>query len=215
MDVLYGTVRWAQVHVRGANVFKEYWRNEEATEKAFSNGYFRTGDLAVRSPDGYYELRGRTSDLIISGGYNIYPREIEEFLQLQPEIAEAAVVGAPDPVWGEVPVAYVVSTQSFDPADMQLRCKRSFASFKMPRSIHVVEQLPRNAMGKVAKKQLPQSPISATLLPEEKPARQASVRRWRSTDDHLAVKYRQPHFRIRDFHRIDRKDIVRQHHEIR
>ncbi len=101
-----------QVHVRGANVFKEYWRNEEATEKAFSDGYFRTGDLAARSADGYYELRGRSSDLIISGGYNIYPREIEEFLQSQPEIAEAAVVGTPDPVWGEVPVAYVVSAEA-------------------------------------------------------------------------------------------------------
>jgi malonyl-CoA/methylmalonyl-CoA synthetase len=143
-----------QVYVRGANVFREYWRNREATDKAFSDGYFRTGDLAVRSADGYYELRGRASDLIISGGYNIYPREIEEFLQLQPEIAEAAVVGAPDPVWGEVPVAYVVRTQSFDPADIQARCKASLASFKMPRSIHVVEQLPRNAMGKVAKKEL-------------------------------------------------------------
>jgi malonyl-CoA/methylmalonyl-CoA synthetase len=143
-----------QVYVRGANVFKEYWRNGEATERAFRDGYFRTGDLAVRSPDGYYELRGRASDLIISGGYNIYPREIEEFLQLQPEISEAAVVGAPDPVWGEVPVAYVVRTQPFDPADIQARCKASLASFKMPRSIHVVEQLPRNAMGKVAKKEL-------------------------------------------------------------
>jgi malonyl-CoA/methylmalonyl-CoA synthetase len=145
-----------QVHVRGANVFKEYWRNPAASEKAFVDGYFRTGDLAVRSPDGYYELRGRMSDLIISGGYNIYPREIEEFLQLQPEIAEAAVVGTPDPVWGEVPVAYVVPAQSFDPAEIQLRCKHSLAAFKMPRSIYVVEQLPRNAMGKVAKKQLPQ-----------------------------------------------------------
>jgi acyl-CoA synthetase (AMP-forming)/AMP-acid ligase II len=101
-------------------------------------------------------LQGRTSDLIISGGYNIYPREIEEFLQSQPEIAEAAVVGSPDPVWGEVPVAYVVSREPFDPAHMQLRCKASLASFKMPRSIYVVDQLPRNAMGKVTKKQLPQ-----------------------------------------------------------
>ena len=143
-----------QVYVRGANVFKEYWRNREATDKSFSDGYFRTGDLAVRSGDGYYELRGRAGDLIISGGYNIYPREIEEFLQLQPEIAEAAVIGAPDPVWGEVPVAYVVSTEPLDPAEIQARCKASLASFKMPRAIHVVEELPRNAMGKVAKKEL-------------------------------------------------------------
>lgn len=143
-----------EVYVRGANILKEYWRNEEATRNAFRNGYFRTGDLAIRSSDGYYELQGRASDLIISGGYNIYPREIEEFLQLQPEIAEAAVVGIPDPVWGEIPVAFVVIRQAFDPIDMQLRCKKSLAAFKAPRNIHVVEQLPRNAMGKVAKKQL-------------------------------------------------------------
>ena len=159
--VLLRTERWGRSTFGEPTFFKEYWRNEEATEKAFSDGYFRTGDLGVRSADGYYELRGRTSDLIISGGYNIYPREIEEFLQLQPEIAEAAVVGAPDPVWGEVPVAYVVCAQSFDPEDMQLRCKASLASFKMPRSIYVVEQLPRNAMGKVAKKQL------ACVIPEQ------------------------------------------------
>jgi acyl-CoA synthetase (AMP-forming)/AMP-acid ligase II len=143
-----------QVHVRGANIFEGYWRNEKATEDAFSDGYFRTGDLAIRSGDGYYALQGRMSDLIISGGYNIYPREIEEFLQLQPEIAEAAVVGVPDPIWGEVPVAYVVTRQSFDPVDLQLRCKASLASFKTPHRIHKVEQLPRNAMGKVAKKEL-------------------------------------------------------------
>jgi malonyl-CoA/methylmalonyl-CoA synthetase len=143
-----------QVHVRGANVFRGYWRNEKATEDAFRDGYFRTGDLAIRSSDGYYELQGRMSDLIISGGYNIYPREIEEFLQLQPEIAEAAVVGAPDPIWGEVPVAYVVVKQPFDPTELQLRCKASLASFKTPHRIHKVDQLPRNAMGKIAKKEL-------------------------------------------------------------
>ncbi|MFL6451580.1 MAG: class I adenylate-forming enzyme family protein [Bryobacteraceae bacterium] len=143
-----------QVHVRGGNVFSGYWRNEKATEEAFRDGYFRTGDLAIRSSDGYYELQGRMSDLIISGGYNIYPREIEEFLQLQPEISEAAVVGAPDPIWGEVPVAYVVLRQPLDPAELQARCKASLASFKTPHRIHQIEQLPRNAMGKVAKKEL-------------------------------------------------------------
>ena len=82
---------------------------DEATRAAFVDGWFRTGDLAVRSPDGYYTLVGRRSDLIISGGFNIYPREIEEFLTEQPEIAEAAVVGVADRVRGEVPVAYVVA----------------------------------------------------------------------------------------------------------
>ena len=74
-----------EIHLRGPNVFAGYWRREEATRAAFADGYFRTGDLATRSPDGYYTLCGRQSDLIISGGFNIYPREIEEFLQEQPE----------------------------------------------------------------------------------------------------------------------------------
>jgi malonyl-CoA/methylmalonyl-CoA synthetase len=135
-------------------VFTRYWRNE-ATKAAFLDGYFRTGDLAARASDGYFELQGRTSDLIISGGYNIYPREVEEFFQAQPEIVEAAVVGAPDPTWGEIPIAYLVAAQPFDPAEMKLRCKSSLASFKAPHVIHIVEQLPRNAMGKVDKKRLP------------------------------------------------------------
>ena len=97
-----------ELYLRGPNVFAGYWKREDATRDAFVDGYFKTGDLATRSPDGYFTLSGRKSDLIISGGFNIYPREIEEFLQEQAEIAEAAVVGLPDRMRGEVPVAYVV-----------------------------------------------------------------------------------------------------------
>ena len=97
-----------EIQLKGPNLFAGYWRREEATRAAFVDGWFRTGDLAECSPDGYYTLCGRKSDLIISGGFNIYPREIEEFLQEQEEVAEAAVVGMPDPVRGEVPVAYIV-----------------------------------------------------------------------------------------------------------
>lgn len=150
-----------EIYVRGANVFAGYWRNEEATKATFLNGYFRTGDLAVRSSDGYFELKGRTSDLIISGGYNIYPREVEEFLEAQPEVIEAAVVGVPDPVWGEIPIAYLVTAQPFDPAEMKLRCKSSLAAFKAPHHIQVVENLPRNALGKVDKKHLPRMVVKA------------------------------------------------------
>src|SRR6185437_4125753 len=95
-----------EVYLRGPNIFAGYWRREEATRDAFLDGYFRTGDLATRSADGYYTLSGRRSDLIISGGFNIYPREIEEFLEEQPEISEAAVKGIADRARGEVPVAY-------------------------------------------------------------------------------------------------------------
>ncbi|MBV9502473.1 MAG: AMP-binding protein [Acidobacteriaceae bacterium] len=140
-----------EVHLRGPNVFSGYWRREDATRAAFVDGYFRTGDLATRSSDGYYTLCGRKSDLIISGGFNIYPREIEEFLQEQPELAEAAVVGVPDPVRGEAPVAYVVARDAFDPSAMEARCRSAMASFKVPRRFVVVDALPRNALGKVQK----------------------------------------------------------------
>jgi malonyl-CoA/methylmalonyl-CoA synthetase len=140
-----------EVYLRGPNVFPGYWRREEATRAAFVDGYFRTGDLATRSADGYYTLCGRKSDLIISGGFNIYPREIEEFLQEQPEIAEAAVVGVADAARGEVPVAYVVVREGFDSAAMQARCRSALASFKVPRRFAAVEALPRNAMGKIQK----------------------------------------------------------------
>jgi malonyl-CoA/methylmalonyl-CoA synthetase len=140
-----------EVYLRGPNVFSGYWRRDDATSATFADGFFRTGDLATRSADGYYTLCGRKSDLIISGGFNIYPREIEEFLQEQPEIAEAAVIGANDPLRGEVPVAYVVVREEFDPDAMEARCRGQLASFKVPREFVAVDALPRNALGKVQK----------------------------------------------------------------
>jgi malonyl-CoA/methylmalonyl-CoA synthetase len=145
-----------EIHLRGPNIFAGYWRREEATRAAFADGWFRTGDLATRSPDGYYTLSGRQSDLIISGGFNIYPREIEEFLQEQPEISEAAVKGVEDRARGEVPVAFVVVQAGFEAAEMETRCRASLASFKIPRRFVVVESLPRNALGKVQKHLLPE-----------------------------------------------------------
>jgi malonyl-CoA/methylmalonyl-CoA synthetase len=141
-----------QVHLKGPNIFAGYWRREEATRDAFVDGWFKTGDLAVRSSDGYYTLCGRLSDLIISGGFNIYPREIEEFLMEQPEIAEAAVVGEPDRVRGELPVAYLVPSGGACEASLiEARCREKLASFKIPRRFEWVERLPRNALGKVQK----------------------------------------------------------------
>jgi len=144
-----------EVHLKGPNIFAGYWRREEATRAAFVGDYFRTGDIATRSPDGYYTLSGRKSDLIISGGFNIYPREIEEFLQEQDGVAEAAVAGAPDRVRGEVPVAYIVTTRAIEPADLEAICRAKLASFKVPRSFILVDKLPRNALGKVQKHLLP------------------------------------------------------------
>jgi malonyl-CoA/methylmalonyl-CoA synthetase len=140
-----------EIYLKGPNVFAGYWRREQSP---FVDGWFPTGDLAEVSPDGYYTLKGRKSDVIISGGFNIYPREIEEFLQEQDGVAEAAVVGRPDAVRGEVPVAYIVG--GADSAVLEARCRDSFASFKVPRAFHKVDRLPRNAMGKIQKHLLKQ-----------------------------------------------------------
>src|SRR5262249_12959225 len=132
-------------------------RRDDATRSVFTDGWFRTGDLAERSPDGYYTLSGRKSDLIISGGFNIYPREIEEFLMEQEEVAEAAVAGVPDRVRGEVPVAYIVLKSAVPTEALAERCRSRLASFKVPRSFVTVDRLPRNALGKVQKHLLPKS----------------------------------------------------------
>lgn len=144
-----------QALVRGPNVFQGYWRQPEATAAAFTDGWFRTGDMAQQSADGYITLCGRASDLIISGGFNIYPREIEEFLQEQPGVGEAAVVGVPDERRGEVPVAYLVAAADCDDDALRAACARAFASFKQPRAFVRVDALPRNALGKVQKHLLP------------------------------------------------------------
>jgi malonyl-CoA/methylmalonyl-CoA synthetase len=144
-------LRDGEIYLRGPNVFAGYWRREQATREAFVDGWFRTGDIAERSPDGYYTLCGRKSDLIISGGFNIYPREIEEFLMEQPEVAEAAVAARRDAVRGEVPVAYIVLRSPIDLQELERRCRQKLASFKTPRAFHVLDQLPRNALGKVQK----------------------------------------------------------------
>jgi len=140
-----------EVWLRGPNVFRAYWRKIEATRASFVDGWFKTGDIARRSADGYYTLCGRRSDLIISGGFNIYPREIEEFLAEQPEVAEVAVVGETDRVRGEVPVAYVVWRAGEAGEAVEARCREKLASFKCPRRFVSVERLPRNALGKVQK----------------------------------------------------------------
>ena len=138
--------------VRGPAVFSGYWRRPDATAAAFVDGWFRTGDLGVRSADGYVTLRGRASDLIITGGFKVYPREIEEVLLEQPGVREAAVVGVPDERRGERPVAFFVGDA--DPAALEAACRRQLASFKVPAAFARVDALPRNALGKVQKQQL-------------------------------------------------------------
>ena len=154
-----------ELYIRGPNVFAGYWERAEATREAFSGEYFRTGDLAARSADGYYTLQGRRSDLIISGGFNIYPREIEEFLEGLESVAEAAVVGEPDALRGEVPVAYIVPRGDPDIAGIEAACRVSMASFKVPRRLVLVDKLPRTALGKIQKQLLRGLPGSPGIQP--------------------------------------------------
>ena len=144
-----------EVQLRGPNVFAGYWRRPEATAAAFDDGWFKTGDMAECSADGYYTLLGRKSDLIISGGFNIYPREIEDFLTEQDEVAEAAVVGIPDNLRGEIPVAFFVPCGSITATELEARCRVALASFKIPRNFVSVESIPRTALGKIQKHLLP------------------------------------------------------------
>jgi malonyl-CoA/methylmalonyl-CoA synthetase len=144
-----------ELWVRGPHVCAGYWRRPEATAAAWQDGWFRTGDIGVRATDGYITLEGRRSDLIIAGGFNIYPREIEELLLEQPGIREATVVGVPDAIRGEVPVAYFVGDEHVDPTTLEAVLRRELASFKVPRTFVRVAALPRTALGKVQKHLLP------------------------------------------------------------
>ncbi len=145
-----------EVQTKGPALFREYWRQAGSTMAAFTtDGFFRTGDVAVRGADGYVTLRGRRGDLIISGGFNIYPREIEELLLEDARVREVAIVGAPDAVRGEVPVAYIVADATLDTAELTERCRAQLASFKTPRAFVRVDALPRTALGKVQKHLLP------------------------------------------------------------
>ena len=148
-----------ELWVRGPNVCNGYWRRADATAAAWTDGWFRTGDIGVRAADGYITLEGRRSDLIISGGFNIYPREIEELLTEQPGVREAAVVGVADAVRGEVPVAYIVTDGACDMGAIEATLRVQLASFKVPRSFVAVDALPRTALGKVQKHLLPHASL--------------------------------------------------------
>jgi fatty-acyl-CoA synthase len=140
--------------VRGPNVFAGYWRNPDATEAAFMDGWLATGDIAECDADGDYWLRGRLKELVVSGGENVYPAEIEAVLHDHPAVVEAAVVGSPDERWGEVCIAYVVTREPVDEGELRAFCTERLARFKVPKAFHAVDALPRNSLGKVLKSEL-------------------------------------------------------------
>ncbi|MBX2837570.1 MAG: AMP-binding protein, partial [Gammaproteobacteria bacterium] len=140
----------------GPNVCRGYWNNPEKTAEEFrSDGFFITGDLAVIDDQGYVTIVGRNKDLIIAGGYNIYPKEIESVLDDQPGVLESAVIGVPHPDFGETPIGILVadtqSNESIDTNNIKASVAAELARFKHPQKLIVVDELPRNTMGKVQK----------------------------------------------------------------
>jgi fatty-acyl-CoA synthase len=142
--------------VRGPNVFSGYWRNPDATAAVFADGWLLTGDVAERDDEGYYKIAGRIKDMVISGGENVYPAEIEDVLHDHAAVLEAAVVGVPDDQWGEACVAFVVLREGVTASEDVLRdhCRQRLARFKVPKTVAFLDVLPRSAMGKVLKEEL-------------------------------------------------------------
>ncbi|MEO5861449.1 MAG: AMP-binding protein, partial [Burkholderiales bacterium] len=143
------------IEIKGANVFSGYWRMPEKTKQEFTDdGYFKTGDIGVIDRDGYVFIVGRAKDLIISGGFNVYPKEIELLIDEIPGVAESAVIGLPHPDFGEAVTAVIVRNKdnaALSEADVIASVKNQLANFKVPKRVHFVDELPRNTMGKVQK----------------------------------------------------------------
>jgi malonyl-CoA/methylmalonyl-CoA synthetase len=143
-----------QLLVRGGNVFKGYWRKPEKTLEEFTTtGFFKTGDLASMDEDGYISIVGRSKDLIITGGLNVYPKEIELWIDSLPDVIESAVIGIPHQDFGEAVTAIVIMEPSGNLSEQIIisHLKKSIANFKVPKAVHFMDQLPRNTMGKVQK----------------------------------------------------------------
>jgi long-chain acyl-CoA synthetase len=145
-----------EIAIRGHNLMRGYWGNEDATREAIPDGWFRSGDLARQDEDGYFFIVDRKKDLIIRGGYNVYPREVEEVLYEHPAVAEAAVVGVPHPTHGEEVGAAVVLKPGADstPAELQAFCRERLAAYKYPRHVWLEAALPKTATGKLLRREV-------------------------------------------------------------
>jgi long-chain acyl-CoA synthetase len=144
-----------EIVVKGQGLFKGYWEKPEETKKAFDeNGWFRTGDLGRCDQDGFFFIVDRLKDMILCGGYNVYPREIEEVLYTHPKILEVAVIGIKDPDRGEVPAAFITLKQgeTTEPDEIKAYCKQNMAFYKLPQRVDIVPELPKNATGKILKR---------------------------------------------------------------
>jgi long-chain acyl-CoA synthetase len=143
-----------EIVTRSDAVMRGYWKNPAATEKTLRGGWLHTGDVGSLDQQGFLTIKDRSKDMIISGGSNIYPREIEEVLLRHPAVAECSVVGRPHPEWGEEVVAFIVKKQSLEIAELEQLCLDNIARFKRPRDYRFVDALPKNNYGKVLKTEL-------------------------------------------------------------
>jgi malonyl-CoA/methylmalonyl-CoA synthetase len=145
----------AEVQLKGGQVFQGYWRNPQATAEAFTaDGFFKTGDVGEIGGDGSLAIVGRLKELIITGGFNVYPREVELVLEEHPAVQEVAVVGVPSEKWGEEVTAFVVADDAFDETEIIAFTHERLAAYKCPKRVHRISTLPRNAMGKVQRSAL-------------------------------------------------------------
>src|ERR1041384_2827999 len=153
-DVVDGEL--GEIVLRGENILKGYFKNPEATEKAFRGGWFHTGDLGYRDKEGFFYIVDRKSDMIIRGGENIYPREIDEVLYQHPSVAAAATIGIPDKLYGEEVAAFVVLKEEMRATEGELieHCKSELADYKCPKSIRIVKDIPKGPTGKLLKREL-------------------------------------------------------------
>jgi malonyl-CoA/methylmalonyl-CoA synthetase len=143
-----------EILLKGGQVFSGYWRNEGATAETLVDGWLRTGDVGEIGPDGSLAIRGRRKEMIITGGLNVYPREVELVLEEHPAVAEVAVAGVPSERWGEEVTAFVVAAAPVEAADLIAYARARLAAYKCPRRVRFLDALPRNAMGKVQRSEL-------------------------------------------------------------
>jgi len=159
-----------EIVVRGPNVMKGYWNRPQETEEAFRNGWFHTGDLGKIDEEGYLHIVGRKKEMIISGGFKVFPREVEEVLHTHPKVKEVAVVGIPDPVRGESVKAYIVLKDGTTATEKELDeyCRNNLAAFKVPRIYEFVSSIPRTPSGKILNRLLSQAKVKDLMIPDVK-----------------------------------------------
>src|SRR5205823_9410516 len=148
-----------EIVVKGPNIMQGYWNREDETKNVFVNGWMRTGDLGKMDPDGYFYIVERAKDMIIAGGFNIYPREVEEVLFHHPAVSEAAVAGVPDEYRGETVAAFVILKPGFAPTDETRQsildyCKQNLTAYKVPKILEFRQTLPKSIIGKVLRREL-------------------------------------------------------------